>query len=544
MKTYQSWLLGALACATIVPFTGCTKDEMVGPNGGNGETVKTEFAINVPAAGKLQTRVTEDIVQGQETPVFRGMDNIHLIPFTTEPVIGGAGSTPVQLGAIQPNELGTGTNAKVYYDVQLAEGVSHFLFYGKAIDAEGGNQKNGVLDATISENVNEINFKLKQFMPTYELNTEASTLLTSINNVAKVEGWSSSTEFKSFYDLFIRMNAGSAASIKSALSDLKDGIEDVTPVTETDLKSKLISAIESAISNLSSITYPRNLGLPDGSAQIKWNTETLGFEYINSENIGDLNYLTMQQIVYPASLYYWVKTPIKTSDTPLADQYSTNWSTCLELYNDGETSVTSSTASVALENPINYAVGRMDVSVKFSSDELTDNLGETVNITTSDGFVVNGLLIGGQKNLKWDFATPVDETVYTIYDSSTNSTDKLESTSPSAPQIYSLALQTAASTDVRFALELTNGTGASFVGKDGTVPAGGRFYLIGTLKPAADKANGCVFYQDYKTVANVTINSFENAYNCIPDLKEPGMELGLSVDLDWKEGQEIDVVIP
>ena len=109
---------------------------------------------------------------------------------------------------------------------------------------------------------------------------------------------------------------------------------------------------------------------------------------------------------------------------------------------------------------------------------------------------------------------------------------------------YSLALETAQGTEVRFALELTNQTGVAFTGKDGIVPKGGRFYLVGKLTPVSGTADNRVFYQDHTTKATVTINSLENAYNCIPDLKSPKLELGLSVDLVWEKGLVQDVVIP
>ena len=108
---------------------------------------------------------------------------------------------------------------------------------------------------------------------------------------------------------------------------------------------------------------------------------------------------------------------------------------------------------------------------------------------------------------------------------------------------YSLALETAGASNetVRFALEMTNDSGNAFVGKDGLVPAGGKFYLVGQLEATTDHPK--VFEQDHRTVANVTINSLANAYNCIPDLREPELELALSVDLKWEQGLVDDVEI-
>lgn len=556
MKTNRNlYLFAAALVAGTMGMTSCSNEEITPGNVNptyNGESVKTQFAINIPAAGKKNTRLAQDIVQGQADPQFRGIDNISLIPFTTTPVAGGTGGTIINLGAIQPGELGEGTGAKVYYDVDLATGVNNFLFYGEAIEATGAKKANGALKATIGSAVNDIKFELVPISNTASTDGERATLLAALNAVAGATGggtaWSASTEFQTYYQSFIRLKAGSAASIIQVLKDLQDGINNVTPTSESELKNAILAAIDGAIGSSGTIkdcTYPRNLGLPDGAAQIKWNSATPGFEYITSTNIGDLSYTDMNNFVYPASLYYWVNTPIKTSDKSLADQFTgkTNWGECLDLYKGGGVQVTSSTASVALENQIDYAVGRFDVLAKFNAATVKDNLGGDVNTQGNDGITLDGILIGGQKNVKWNFSTPVDgSTEYTIYDASVTSTKV--ATTASATMAYSLALETAQGTEVRFALELTNQTGVAFTGKDGIVPDGGRFYLVGKLTPVSGTADNRVFYQDHTTKATVTINSLENAYNCIPDLKSPKLELGLSVDLVWEEGLVQDVVIP
>lgn len=565
MKTNRNlYLFAAALVAGTMGMTSCSNEEITPGNQNptyNGESVKTQFAINIPVAGK-NTRLAQDIVQGQDDPVFRGIDNISLIPFTTTPAAGGTGGTIINLGAIQPGELGKGTGAKVYYDVELAEGVSNFLFYGEAIEATGAEKANGALKATIAPAVNDIKFELVPISTAAGTDEERTTLINALNTVAKATGgkaWSASTsDLQQYYQSFIRLKAGSAASIKLALKDLKEGISTATATDETDLQTAIENAIDAAINStngtIKDCTYPRNLGLPDGAAQIKWNSATPGFEYITSTNIGDLSYTDMANFVYPASLYYWVNTPIKVSNESLADQFAgkTSWSDCLGLYDAAAgngTEVTSSTASVALENQIDYAVGRFDVLAKFNAATVKDNLGVEFDTQASKGITLDGVLIGGQKNVKWDFSTPAPDaggstyTEYTIYDASVTSTKV--GTAASATMAYSLALETAQGIEVRFALELTNQTGKAFTGEDGIVPDGGRFYLVGKLTPDAKQAgsDNRVFRQDHTTKATVTINSLENAYNCIPDLKNPKLELGLSVDLVWEKGLEQEVVI-
>ena len=135
-------------------------------------------------------------------------------------------------------------------------------------------------------------------------------------------------------------------------------------------------------------------------------------------------------------------------------------------------------------------------------------------------------------------------------------------TTASAPN-YTLALETAANTSVYVAVELIN-DGADFQGADGVVPHGCKFYLVAELDPTEDNTTvgskvtnssytgHKVFKQDFKTFANFTIvagssgstgntKGLAAAYNTIPDLRTPQLELGLSVDLTWQPGVQFDL---
>lgn len=545
MKQYGNFKLGVLLLASAGLASCSSDDTFSGSKGQSGEPVKTQFAISVPV-GK-SGRLSQDIVQGQKPAVFRGMDNIQLIPFTTAPAAGGTGQTPIALGSILDNELEAGTNAKVYYEVQINEGVSHFLFYGEAYSANDDARTNGALTANVEQAVNNISFSLLPISTDAESNGERTTLLAALNSVAQAKDassntWASSTsDLKPFYDAFTSLKAGSANSIKLALNELKTGITGATATSEGDLKNAISKAIEAALTSIADCTYPQNVGLPDGAAQVKW-TGT-AFDYINSSNVGSLAYTSMANFVYPASLYYMANTDIKTADTRLSDRYSTDWNTCLGLYNGGGT-VTATTQSVALVEPVKYAVGRFDVAAKFSSDNINDNVGESIAvITAEDSITLDGILIGGQKNADWQFAPLASSEEYTIYDASVTSTKLGTADIADSIMAQSLALPTKEGTNVNFALELTNNTGNAFTGIDGIVPAGAKFYLVGKLVPQADKAGNQVFAQAYNTKANVTISSLAHAYNCIPDLKNPKLELGLSVSLEWTEGLVQDITI-
>lgn len=544
MKQYGNFKLGVLLLASAGLASCSSDDTFSGSKGQSGEPVKTQFAISVPV-GK-SGRLSQDIVQGQKPAQFRGMDNINLISFNAAPAAGGTGTEVIKLGSILDNELEEGTNAKVYYEVQIPEKTSHFLFYGEAYSATPNAKTDGALKATIGESVDGIKFELQSIAPDAENDSEVATLEAALNQVAGATdgttAWKDATsDLKKYYEALISLKAGSATSVKLALADLKAGVEKATATGEEGLKTAISNAIDAALASIADCTYPQNVGLPDGAAQLKF--EGGAFSYIDSENIGNLSYTSMDRFVYPASLYYTTNTAIKTSTSRLADQYGTNWDTCLALYKGGGT-VTATTQSVALVEPVKYAVGRFDVAAKFSASSINDNVGESIAvITAEDSITLDGILIGGQKNADWQFAPLASSEEYTIYDASVTSTKLGTADIASKIMAQSLALPTKAGDNVNFALELTNNTDKAFTGIDGIVPAGAKFYLVGQLVPQEGKAGNQVFAKAYNTKANVTISSLAHAYNCIPDLKNPKLELGLSVNLEWTEGLVQDITI-
>ena len=569
--------MSAIALTGAAGFTACSSEgELANTNPTfDGESVKTQFTINVPAASK-STRLGTDIVQGQDDPVFRGMDNINMFAFAT----GGTDAAEEVEGADRPKAVYTNmgsilaegdlmenSNAKVYYnlDIPATKNINRFIFYGEATRDGGndlaGNQTNGVLTPNYTELTDQtalstLHFDLKQIVAqASDATTPQGTITTQLNNVAGVSGWSSSTgDLKLLYDNFIRLKAGSANSVRAALTQLSDGVEAATGTDIETLKSNITSAISTALTAIQSNTFPRNLGLPDGAVQIVWDSNSSAFEAaVSSDGVwgGQLQATPVTDFVFPAALYYWTSSPIKASDAIQSDKYGTSsWDYILtNLYGSASNSVSSTTQSVALTNKINYAVARFDVKAAFAAATVKDNNGKDVTITVADankGISIVGLLVGGQKNVQYDFSTPVDQaTEKAIYDSSITSTALTTSNTNVIAQ--TLALETEKDQTKRFAIELENNTGAAFNGYDGIVPAGGRFYLVGELKPKTEtelaEMEGRVFKQDHITIATVTINSLAHAYNTIPDLKEPKLELGLSVDLKWEEGLVADVVI-
>lgn len=609
---------GAIALAGAMGFTACSSDDDI-TSGQNptfdGETVKTQFAINIPRAGK-STRMGQDVVQGQATPIFRGMSDIQLIPIK----VASAGTdvvatdnffaNAIQLGDINGGNEGNAngdlidaSNSKLYEDVDIPVETNAFLFYGKAKDKTdlgslSTDQVNGALlpsyvtaGLTEGEEVQTIHFDLKNIMSAQSDDTNQKNsligLLTAVGNAQGTAGGSfisqtgADNPFAAYADEFKKLKAGSANSIRLALQDLYNAMDASSPVSEGTSYTGLKEAIRNAItgtdnsnfttsgsypnitlayaSNFDGKDYPNDIDLPDGAVQVKYESDA--WSYVtswDSEGNTGLNVSSLDKYAYPASLYYWVNTSILTSDQSQSSAYNgtDNWATILGKYTSG-TSVTAETRSIAMKDVINYAVSRLDINAAFSQAAITDNDDEIVTLP-SEGFKLTGVLIGGQKQVGWNFATNASAEEMTIYDADikdlTTPTNDVYVTRTSGLKTRTLVLETEEGTDsqaktVNFALEFENNSGDEFTGIDGIVPVGGKFYLVGTLSSEtnSDKKGETpilkVFEQDKFTTANVTITNLKKAYNCVPDLRTPGLELGLSVDLTWTAGLVDDVEI-
>lgn len=583
MRNSKHFALGAATLLlSTAGFTACSSEDTFSGGSFSGESVKTQFAINVPAVGKSDARMGEDIVQGQSDVVFRGMSNIRLVPFklgsnpstATEPLTGSESLyyNAIELGAIGSSDLTSTAKYKVYNDVELPIGVNAFLFYGEATDKDGdaSDKTNGALVPSYStqgleagKTLADVHFDLKGILVGDDYQTTQTGLLAILDGIAKTTGWKDATgTLKPYYDSFTGMKAGSANNILLAVQDLYNAVKGDVLADENGLKAQIATKIEEYFEpkgssvpytltyrTTSLAQYPAGIGLPDGAVQVAWSTDH--FEYtsdVDYDGGTSMNVSGLDKYVYPASLYYWDNTSLKTSTELESGNYGSNdWSTIINtLYS--EWAVTASTQSVALAKAINYAVGRLDVYAAFAADEIYDAnpSGQQPVRIPDDGFTLTGVLIGGQKNVGWNF-TPLesDGTEKTIYDAAVDAgaagTEGVTRTS--GLKNRTLVLETAGNggEKVNFALEFTNNSSQAFYGKDGLVPVGGKFYLVGQLN--ADVSHAKVFEKDHYTKATVTINSLKNAYNCIPDLRSPKLELGLSVDLTWEEGLSQDVTI-
>lgn len=617
--------VGAIALLGMTGLTSCNqKNTPVGPeNLKEGEVVKTEFTISIPevVGGASTARyMPGSTVQSAENKAsFRGISNIVLIPYAVNE---GSPATPKRAGVNitlrnTPNDNtlnSTDINdkgAKVYTDVSIPIGTSHFLFYGEATPGTGTNtvagtpaykHEYGLLTANDVEDApGDISFSLNQ-INTNTAPAQGAALVAYLNRILASEDaqatpvawedYATTSALYSIYSLFTQLKTGSSASIERAILDMAKLLQSYenTGADVNGLVAKIFANIEGTSNADGTLTitgsgldktvtnfeladthkgYPNSIGLPDGAASIKYNGDTKEFELLSTTNANGMSlnsneaatYHGLTSFVYPPSLYYFVNSPLRVSNASQAAHYTENdkeWADFLTAYysaSDGE--VTFVTRSVAITNQIQYAVGRMDLRVGVTSSPLyyndpqkDDATPGNSSIALSAGLPVTAVLIGGQRKVDWEFIPISTETPFTIYDNAVPDGFNAPVGGMSSATNYTLALETAASEKVRFALELTNNTGKDFYNNaDELVPAGATFYLVGELDPVgAGATNGTatgnrVFKQDYKTIVTVTLpnDCLKRAYNTLPDMRATKLELGLSVNLQWQEGMSFTV---
>lgn len=602
-------LAGFILLASGAGFSSCSSDS-ADPTGGTGvagQVVKTQFAINIPYGNnssanqaKKVTRMTDAITQQSGKP-FRGISDILLLTFSGDP-----SSTGNKI-ATKVHKIGEDNNAydqddyrRLYRDIDIPVGTDYMIFYGTAKKANTTSSftygKTNNIDTYETEtDLTKRNFKLSTITNVDFANHQAANdIIAALNDIAKSSGtdgtnavawadvidskydavtWITKSErdfLKKYYEKFINLSAGSQYSVKAFITKLKSIL--IGEGTEADLSKKyltksIVDNCDAALTKIESLSFPRDLSLPDGVAKIHWNSTNNSFEYYTagSEVFSTDNIINYNKICYPAELSYFVKTSTMVSDKEMSHvkdfpDYN-NWTTDIsQAWPIGGTfenaEVSSSTRTVALRDPVQYSVAVLQSTVKCADATLKDNgqskggLEQDQDVTVNSvGFPVTGILIGGQpESVDWKYEPTSTETfANTIYDQNMNGTITAGTTASNAN--YTLVFDNK-STDkkpVFVTIELENNSGMDFYGNDGIILNGAKFYLVGKLDPEATtgttKPTGVdrVFVQDHITKANFNITNLKGAYNCIPDLRTSGINVGLAVDLSWQDGITFNV---
>ncbi len=620
-KNFKYAILSAIALVGAVSFSACqSSDELEDVNPTyDGKAVKTQFTISLPW-DKTATRQSSSVVQkSQSIDDFRGMQNIVLIPFfsatardtrlgeninlAANTIVRPEGAANTDANSIpEGKKLLAGSNAVLYNDVTIPVSTSAFIFYGKAKGEDGF--ENGYLTAAgLTGETSEISFSPTPIKAT-PVTTTANALAAYVTAIAaaadntdteiawykcaleanKNESWYSAA-LGQLYTNFTSMKPGASSYIQAAVQDLYTSVyrntDKISKAITTAILTKATDTGSTGTltfdSSLNGYPGTDNNSMPEGAAALTWTTTTTAAKSataVTESNFGydvtDFGVIKMSDITYPASLYYYVDSDIKTSNTSRIADYTTTdtWTTILGKYTSGD-EVSTATRSVAITKPIQYAVGRLDATVSaLSETNYYDRKGEEVTIP-AEGFRLTGVLIGGQKAVDYKFEpfTTTGAKEYTIYDKTINTSSpstsaNITKTTAAGPN-YTLALETAPNTAVYIALEFMNNSTKDFQGIDGIVKAGCKFYMIAKLDPTSNVATGNtvsnvnntgnrVFKQDFNTIVTFTIGAgspdnnndgdsddpegFANAYTTIPDLRTPQLELGFSVNLDWQPG--------
>ena len=365
--------------------------------------------------------------------------------------------------------------------------------------------------------------------------------------------------------------AGSARSVKAMLEDLKATLSTMSAYNvDGRLVKDIYDKTDDAISAIGTSTFPADLNLPEGAAKMTYSA-TNGFAFDTDGNVigastTDVN-RGINKYVYPSELYYRSNTPIRVANKEIETLIDTeNWPGVIALYQATDKTVTSTTRSIALVDPLQYAVGCLDTQVKIPAAALQENVivsGTGANavyqtVAIPNGLKLTGVLVGSQDNVNWAFKHPDVNGTNVIYDKDidVNKNDDPDASLPIDYHLtsgadythmnYTLVMETkgvdgtisASNTEVVYvALEFENDF-ADFCGVDGNlIPLGTKFYLVGKLDlNATSGARNNVFEQDYTTTAKFSVTSLKNAYNIVPDLRTPSLELGLSVNLEWTPG--------
>ena len=518
------------------------------------EAIQVDLLVST---GRSPLMTNPPLTRNSGAPEFLGMDMMVAIPFHTNGAAVTASDNPL-IDIVDANDV----NKTKEYDVEkyntyyvntchLMTGTDRMLVFGKAKsvhDDESYDPKvHGQLSAlpTTRKKTADIQFSLKSIRESTEASSDAKALATYMTDIANTTGWSTTDDptLKSYYLDFIRMGSegaglmsGAAANIKAFVAALKT----LLTAKGGDLSNDIIAKINAT--DISGNTYPQSIGLPDGAAVIRWTGNKFEVRTTTTtlDNINGINRYT-----YPAELMFFADSPIRTSANEVSKSIYQNtsmlWSAFLGTYYNGPTAVNSDTKAVAVENPIQYGVGRLDITLTGMSPTLRDAKDEVVTDADMEHLPLTGVIIGGQHTVGFNMKPQGEQTDVDgrfIYD--TNIIDENKTST--------LVLQSYNDEKVPVILEFENNTGHAFTGKDGTVYPGARFYLIGMIDPASKKEVGedkdytnRVFTQDYITTISMNVTSLAKAYTCMPDLLAPRLEIGVQVVTKWIQATTTNV---
>lgn len=544
--------------AVILLVTGCIDDELSQVSETDA-TVVADIAFTVSKEAHPTTRMSAAMTQ-EEGQAYRGIDMQHIIPFA---IASGqkvtASDMPKAFQIYGNGEQPVNSRPNYYYDnCSLMSGVNAFLCYGRAPQDPSDKHTIGSIVATFPIDMAPRNIRFSLEAIASDVHPTATALAEYMTTIANAEGndvpWKATTNATMgvLYINFVNKTEadgggepmpGSATNIRVYTQTLKSALNDLTLTDDTDIAIR--TAIITAIDNYNTgwNDFPASIGLPDGAAVIRW-TGTAFEPQVNTTTLADVN--GIGRYAYPAELYYYVNSRIYTSSIDKRKEKYTDreWNAILADYEYEDGVVSSSTKSVAIKEPLQYGVAHVQIILKKTdTSSLKDAAGEDIPVGNAS-FPLTGVLIGGQLPVGFDFTPTTAYPIYSeadmkfIYDNQLP-TLYLNSSADATEPINTLVLQSYDKKKVPVALELTNNSGMDFKGLGGIVQKGTKFYLVGEIDPEKFKDDSRteirdrVFTQDYTTTLNIKVTSLEKAYNVVPNLLSPRLEMGVELIPKW-----------
>ena len=599
-QNFKYALMGAIALTGASFFSACSSNEEIIDNPDyNPETksVKTTISLSVNPANanaNSSTRQAEAIAQVGTSPVFRGITNMLLIPSSSAISASTETSSKIEL---EDYTFDPSTNHKLYANKDVSVGVSNFLFLGKAKDNAATSSSD--INTKLASGYTTNNFASAATVGAIAVSpaaiattsgdwaTQSAALAAYLKTIADATGWAenANVSLNGMHAKFTRttITAGSASAVLLTLQDLYKKINGLDASTETNIRGAIAAQVDVngtvADNNLSLAwkntctfkDFPASLGLPEGSAQYKYNTTNSSFEYVTDNT--NATTTAVSDFVYPNELYYLTSTPIKVSSTKTetwpttsADWMNSEWTSWTDV-------VDGNTKNIALKYNVQYGSALLATQVKCAATTLYDNAkqldpdnpgaNKAIDVSTNH-FQLTGVIVGGQpSSVGWNFLPSTGIFNKAIYDPMTPT----DVTTSNTAANYTLVFddRRAEKSDVNICLEFLNNSGQDFYGKDGVILNGQKFYLIGRLNVTSqttdpfssigtDDAEDSfipsrdlrAFIQDFTTTAQFVITagsadgtiagSLTKAMSTIPDLRASSQTIGLSVDLTWRTG--------
>ena len=596
------------------------------PETSSDRSVKASLAFMVSGAERNTTRMANAVVQEGEN-TYRGINILSMTPFAINgetfavngrKIVSTDGSA-LQLGDVSPVPLTTPT-FHLYNSYSMTIGVNAFLVYGRAgtdnVAVPSGVNVKAYLGAlVVPDNLNTPDLANMRFtLESISLQSapvEAELLAGYLTSIANTSGWSSTTNSKleEIYLFFTGQQgaesmvmAGSSVNIVAHVNSLLDKLNHTTyeeGTEEATLKKSIINNIEKTsysktideTSRTMTLTFENhqlkgfgfiypNIGLPDGAAALRWVKSETSSEYefeprIETTTLDNIN--NISRFSYPAELFYYVNSRIDTSNRTVGEEVynsSPDWAAVCSQYQYQPGTVTIDTKSVAIHDPLQYAVGRLKMTMvaETTTETLKDAADISVPLTNPEtnepSFPLTGVIVCNQHPVDFNFkpvlvngvASHVDDRF--IYDSQVKKSDNTYcylTTTEESDIPSTLVLQTydtgegndkKGSEEVTIVMEFLNQSGQAFEGKNCIIYPDTKFYLIGKVDPLeatssteTPESKGRVFTQDHVTTVNTKVQSLANAYNVLPDLIGGRLELGVELVSSWVQAETTNVIL-